>query len=323
MSNFLPSIRIHVSFSSGSERKNEIESRCVPISPIPLPLFLSPWRRDGGWRHQGSPVYWIKSHDLLYDGKIREKRENEEGAYKNKGREREFRISTFFPRLRIESGLIREWKRGSDFARVSLVDSNISRLLAFPVGTETTQASYFTRTYPRVDDASRRLSRFSLSLLRRDSLRNSLSLSPFLPFSLSLPRSRPLSLARERGMEKTLTEIFYRRTVSKQRRIVNRFDGHLDGIINEWRNDASAPLGRGPVYLAWDSVANRRSLGSRSVDRVGGELEKDGKTVGTKKTRRTILRPVYIFVLTFQRVFPFQRIRISAIKGLTRTSELE
>lgn len=223
-------------------------------------------------------------------------------------REREFRISTFFPRLRIESGLIREWKRGSDFARVSLVDSNISRLLAFPVGTETTQASYFTRTYPRVDDASRRLSRFSLSLLRRDSLRNSLSLSPFLPFSLSLPRSRPLSLARERGMEKTLTEIFYRRTVSKQRRIVNRFDGHLDGIINEWRNDASAPLGRGPVYLAWDSVANRRSLGSRFVDRVGGELEKDGKTVGTKKTRRTILRLVYIFVLTFQRVFPFQRI---------------
>ena len=185
MSNFLPSIRIHVSFSSGSERKNEIESRCVPISSSPS-LFLSPWRRDGGWRHQGSPVYWIKSHDLLYDGKIREKRENEEGAYKNKGRkrqrEREFRISMFFPRLRIESGLIREWKRGSDFARVSLVDSNISRLLAFPVGTETTQASYFTRTYPRVDDASRRLSRFSLSLLRRDSLRNSLC----LPFSLSL-----------------------------------------------------------------------------------------------------------------------------------------
>lgn len=84
-------------------------------------------------------------------------------------------------------------------------------------------------------------------------------------------------------MEKTLTEIFYRRTVSKQRRIVNRFDGHLDGIINEWRNDASAPLGRGPAYLAWDSVANRRSLGSRFVDRVGEELEKDGKTVGTKK----------------------------------------
>lgn len=320
MSNFLPSIRIHVSFSSGSERKNEIESRCVPISPIPLPLFLSPWRRDGGWRHQGSPVYWIKSHDLLYDGKIREKRENEEGAYKNKGREREFRISTFFPRLRIESGLIREWKRGSDFARVSLVDSNISRLLAFPVGTETTQASYFTRTYPRVDDASRRLSRFSLSLLRRDSLRNSLSLSPFLPFSLSLPRSRPLSLARERGMEKTLTEIFYRRTVSKQRRIVNRFDGHLDGIINEWRNDASAPLGRGPVYLAWDSVANRRSLGSRFVDRVGDRRVGEGwKNGWDKKNSPNDLTTCLYFRPYLPTCFSFPT--HSAIKGLTRTNE--
>lgn len=85
-------------------------------------------------------------------------------------------------------------------------------------------------------------------------------------------------------MEKTLTEIFYRRTISKQRRIVNRFDGHLDGIINEWRNDASAPLGRGPAYLAWDSVANRRSLDSRSVDRVGGESwRRMEKRLGQKK----------------------------------------
>ena len=84
-------------------------------------------------------------------------------------------------------------------------------------------------------------------------------------------------------MEKTLTEIFYRRTVSKQRRIVNRFDGHLDGIINEWRNDASAPFGRGPVYLAWDSVANRRSLGSRFVDRVGDRRVGEGWKNGWDK----------------------------------------
>lgn len=292
--------------------RERTKSRVAAFLFLPLPLSFSLRGGETGVGVTRGHPYIGSSPTIYYtmekSGKKERTRRERIRIKEERDREREFRISTFFPRLRIESGLIREWKRGSDFARVSLVDSNISRLLAFPVGTETTQASYFTRTYPRVDDASRRLSRFSLSLLRRDSLRNSLSLSPFLPFSLSLPRSRPLSLARERGMEKTLTEIFYRRTVSKQRRIVNRFDGHLDGIINEWRNDASAPLGRGPVYLAWDSVANRRSLGSRFVDRVGGELEKDGKTVGTKKTRRTILRSVYIFVLTFQRVFPFQRI---------------
>lgn len=163
MSNFLPSIRI---LSFPRDPRERTKSRVAAFLFLPLPLSFSLRGGETGVGVTRGHPYIGSSPTIYYtmekSGKKERTRRERIRIKEEREREREFRISTFFPRLRIESGLIREWKRGSDFARVSLVDSNISRLLAFPVGTETTQASYFTRTYPRVDDASRCLSRFSL-----------------------------------------------------------------------------------------------------------------------------------------------------------------
>lgn len=111
-------------------------------------------------------------------------------------RKREFRISTFFPRLRIGRDRIRGWKRGPDFVPFHSRNGSKERLFEYFTGARVSgwhgdsTGLLLYRTYPRVDDASRRLSRFSLSLLTQ------LSLSFFLSVSFSLARSRPLSSSR-------------------------------------------------------------------------------------------------------------------------------